>query len=168
MWGARETGFPLLANFMKVHLIIKDLGGGQPVIQINGTTGGIHTFIWDKARSAHVKTYDVSDPAVLKLFRAEQVAILNQRLMWPVLVDVDVHNEECGMGNVELDAAQRAITELKAEVSALKEKLLQDGAAVARRVHTSEAESSNLSPATPELTRGQRAAATRSANRAKG
>jgi len=72
---------------MKIHLIIRDLGGAQPVITINGTTGGIYPFIWDAKRSAHVRSYDISTPEGYKAFRSEQEAILNQRLQWPVLVD---------------------------------------------------------------------------------
>ena len=148
---------------MKIHLIIRDLGGAQPAIQINGTASTIFNFFWDAKRSAHVKTFDVSTPEGLKAFRREQSEILNQPLRWPITVDVSTENEGCEMGNAE--SAQRAITELKAENSALKEKLLQGGAVAARLAHIQEAESSNLSPATP-LTRGQRAAATRAANKA--
>ncbi len=72
---------------MKIHLIIRDLGGAQPVITINGTTGGLYPFIWDAKRSAHVRSYDLSTPEGYKAFRIEQEAILNQRLQWPVLVD---------------------------------------------------------------------------------
>ena len=165
---------------MKIHLYIRDLGGGQPVIQVNGTNGTLMSFIWDRSRVAHVRTYDVSNPEGLKKFRREQVEVLNQKLAWPVLVDVDLGETSDGVGRAEREEAQRAISGLKAEVEALKSALaekLQDGAAVVRQSHQLEDVGSTPTPATPPapgtpqgavpLTRGQRAAATRAANRAK-
>lgn len=76
---------------MKVHLFIKDIGGGQPVVQVTGCNrGGNYSFGWDPRRAAHVRTYDVSTEAGLKRFRVEQRDILNQVLAWPIFVDVTV------------------------------------------------------------------------------
>jgi hypothetical protein len=145
---------------MKIHLYIRDLGGGQPVIQVNGTTGQMYPLVWDPKRCAHVRSWDVSTLEGMKVFRRESVEILNQRLMWPVLVDASEDNEECGMRNVELSAAQRAITELKAENSALKAKLLEVG-----KVERGEPEG-EPAPAFSPMSRQQKAALTRMARKA--
>jgi len=145
---------------MKILLYIRDLGGGQPVIQVNGTTGQMYPLVWNKQRCAHVRSWDVSSSEGLKVFRRESIEILNQRLMWPVLVDFE--NTEFEMGNAEMEAAQRAITELKAENTALKEAL--SGVREKREGGEPECEPA---PAIP-LSRQQKAALTRMARKAAG
>jgi hypothetical protein len=78
----------------KIHLIVRDLGGGQPVINIHGTATH-YAFSWDAPRSGHVRTYPVETEEDLKTFRRETADILNQKLMWPILIDVS--GSECAV-----------------------------------------------------------------------
>lgn len=112
---------------MLIHLIIRDLGGGQPVIQVTGTTGGNpHNFIWDAKRTAHVKTYDVSKPEELKTFRREQEAILNQKLAWPVLVDVTLEPDEMkDLSELEALKLELAVTTVERNNAVAQVKELQ-------------------------------------------
>lgn len=135
---------------MKILLYIRDLGGGQPVIQVNGTTGQMYPLVWEPKCAAHVRRWDVSTPEGAKVFQRESLEILNQRLMWPVLVDV-----EEGPATPVAEESQRAITALKAEVAALKEKLLEVG----------EKRGGTEGEPSPALSRQQKAAITRMARK---
>lgn len=150
---------------MKIHLLIRDLGGGQPVINVNGTTGQIFAFIWDRPRCAHVKSWEVGDEAGLKKFRRESAEILNQRLMWPVFVDVDLADPAAG--DVALRAANEALNtavgELKAENAALRASL----SGVSAEPAAPEPTLTVVPDVVPELSRQQKAALTRMANKGK-
>lgn len=74
---------------MKLHLLVKDLGGGNPVANIAGGTSGHYAFIWNRSLNAHVRTYDFAEPGTLQRFGREQLDLLNQKLPWAITLAVE-------------------------------------------------------------------------------